>query len=347
LYRLSRPSTDTVKPNLIPYTVWFTLLPAVMPSAAPALSIRKLHKTYARGAVALQDINLDIAHGELFALLGPNGAGKTTLIHIICGLVTPGGGQVRVHGHDIITRYRQTRASIGLVPQEINIDSFSKVWDAVCYSRGLFGKPPNPSYVQTLLRQLTLWDKRDQKINTLSGGMKRRLLIAKALAHEPRILFLDEPTAGVDVALRKDMWALVRDLCVQGITIVLTTHYIEEAEEMADRIGFISHGRLVRVQDKSSLMQQLGNKQLTLALSQPLADIPAALAPFALHLSSDSRALTYTYGQSGSGQPADPAHDVAHFLQAARQAGVRFDDVCTRQRSLEDIFVQLMQEDGS
>jgi len=301
----------------------------------PAISIRALHKTYARGAVALRDINLDIAHGELFALLGPNGAGKTTLINIICGLVTPGSGQVTVNGYDIIDQYRQTRAHIGLVPQEIPIDSFARVQDAVCYSRGLFGKPPDAAYVETLLRNLALWDKRGQKINTLSGGMKRRLLIAKALAHEPRILFLDEPTAGVDVALRKDMWTLVRGLCAQGITIVLTTHYIEEAEEMADRIGFIRHGSLLRVQDKASLMQQLGKKQLTLSLREPLAAVPVALAPFVPHLSADGRALTYGYGH----------HDVAHFLQAVHDAGVPYLDVCTRQSSLEDIFVQLIRED--
>jgi len=312
-----------------------------MNTAPSAISIRNVTKTWASGAAALQDVNLDIAHGELFALLGPNGAGKTTLINIICGLVRLSHGQVQVDGFDVIHQYRQTRSLIGLVPQEITVDSFAKVWDAVCYSRGLFGKPPDPAYVETLLRTLTLWDKRGQKINTLSGGMKRRVLIAKALAHEPRILFLDEPTAGVDVALRKDMWALVRDLCAQGITIVLTTHYIEEAEEMADRIGFISHGRLLRVQDKHSLMQQLGKKQLTLNLSEPLAALPKALQAFTVQLSADGRKLTAVYGQKSE------MEDARHFLQTVHALGLRYQDINTRQSSLEDIFMQLMQEDGT
>jgi len=312
-----------------------------MNTAPSAISIRNVTKTWASGAVALQGVNLEIAHGELFALLGPNGAGKTTLINLICGLARLNHGQIQVDGFDVIHQYRQTRSLIGLVPQEITVDSFARVWDAVCYSRGLFGKPPDPAYVETLLRTLTLWDKRGQKINTLSGGMKRRVLIAKALAHEPRILFLDEPTAGVDVALRKDMWALVRRLCDEGITIVLTTHYIEEAEEMADRIGFISHGRLLRVQDKHSLMQQLGKKQLTLMLVQPLADLPQALHDFNVKLSADGRELTCVYGHSAEDGSA------RHFLQTVHALGLRYQDIHTRQSSLEDIFVQMMQADGT
>jgi len=305
-----------------------------------AISICNVTKTYANGAVALQGINLEIAHGELFALLGPNGAGKTTLINIICGLVKLGHGRVQINGFDVVNQYRQARALIGLVPQEITVDSFAKVWDAVCYSRGLFGKPPNPAYLETLLRTLTLWDKRGQKINTLSGGMKRRLMIAKALAHEPRILFLDEPTAGVDVSLRKDMWILVRSLCAQGITIVLTTHYIEEAEEMADRIGFISHGKLVRVQDKPGLMQQLGKKQLTLTLTEPMRTLPDALKPFTAQLSENGRELTYIYRQPST------TSEVSLFLQTVQTLGLRYQDLNTRQSSLEDIFVQLMAGDG-
>jgi len=312
-----------------------------MNTSPSAISIRNVSKTWANGAVALRGVNLEIAHGALFALLGPNGAGKTTLINIICGLVKLSRGQVQVDGFDVVRQYRQTRSLIGLVPQEITVDSFAKVWDAVCYSRGLFGKPPDPAYVETLLRTLTLWDKREQKINLLSGGMKRRVLIAKALAHEPRILFLDEPTAGVDVALRKDMWALVRRLRNEGITIVLTTHYIEEAEEMADHIGFISQGRLLRVQDKHSLMQQLGKKQLTLTLAQPLAALPQALQDFKLQLSADGCELTCVYGQSAE------TGDTWHFLQTLHALGLRYQDIHTRQSSLEDIFVQLMQADGT
>ncbi len=302
-----------------------------------AISIDKLDKTYASGLTALNSIQLEIRHGEIFALLGPNGAGKTTLISIICGLVNPSGGQVRVDGHDIIAEYRKTRAAIGLVPQEITLDSFATVWQAVRYSRSLFGKPPNPAYLEKLLRNLSLWDKRDKKIVTLSGGMKRRVLIAKALSHEPRILFLDEPTAGVDVALRKDMWELVRRLRSDGVTIILTTHYIEEAEEMADRIGVIRHGQLLLVEDKQTLMRRLGQKQLCLQLAAPLEQLPPALAGRALQLSPDGLTLTHTYDKRD-----DP--DVAGLLQAVHDAGLRYQDIHTRQSSLEDIFVHLIEE---
>lgn len=304
-----------------------------------AISVTDLNKTYASGLAALKGIHLEIPHGEIFALLGPNGAGKTTLISIICGLVNPSDGQVLVDGHDIQAQYRQARAAIGLVPQEITIDSFATVWDAVSYSRGLFGKAPNPAHIEKLLRNLTLWDKRDKKIVTLSGGMKRRVLIAKALAHEPRILFLDEPTAGVDVALRKDMWELVRRLRNEGVTIILTTHYIEEAEEMADRIGVIRQGQLLLVEDKDTLMRQLGQKQLRLQLAQPLASVPPALASYGLQLSADGLSLTYTYGKEAS-------HEVAGLLQAVHEQGLQYQDIHTRQSSLEDIFVHLIEENA-
>ncbi len=302
-----------------------------------AISVRELDKTYASGFTALKSIQLEIRHGEIFALLGPNGAGKTTLISIICGLVKPSGGQVLVDGHDIITQYRQARAAIGLVPQEITLDSFATVWQAVSYSRGLFGQPANPAYLEKVLRNLSLWDKRDKKIVTLSGGMKRRVLIAKALAHEPRILFLDEPTAGVDVALRKDMWELVRRLRNDGVTIILTTHYIEEAEEMADRIGVIRHGELLLVEEKQTLMHRLGKKQLRLQLAEPLAQLPPALASHGLQLSEDGLTLTHTYDKR-------EAPDVPGLLQAVHEAGLRYQDIHTQQSSLEDIFVHLIEE---
>src|SRR5271168_5240384 len=260
-----------------------------------AISIAHLNKTYASGFRALKDINLDIRHGEIFALLGPNGAGKTTLISIICGIVKPSGGRVTVSGYDIIADYRVTRSLIGLVPQELSTDMFSTVWTTVSFSRGLFGKAPFPAYIQKVLKDLSLWDKKDNRIATLSGGMKRRLMIAKALSHEPRILFLDEPTAGVDVELRKDMWDMVRTLRASGVTIILTTHYIEEAEQMADRVGVINKGELILVENKAELMRKLGQKQLTLELREPIAAVPPALAKHKLTLADDGCKLIYTY----------------------------------------------------
>ena len=266
----------------------------------PIISVKSLSKSYASGFRALKDINLDIRRGEIFALLGPNGAGKTTLIGIICGILVPTQGKVIVDGHDIITDYRAARSLIGLVPQELHTDAFESVWATVSFSRGLFNKPKNPAYIEKVLRALSLWDKKDNKIMTLSGGMKRRVLIAKALSHEPQILFLDEPTAGVDVELRKDMWQVVRELRDSGVTIILTTHYIEEAEDMADRVGVISHGRIILVEDKETLMHKLGKKQLTLQLSAPLAQLPPALATYDLALSADRSGLIYTFdSQSG------------------------------------------------
>src|SRR5580692_8343931 len=264
-----------------------------------AISIAHLNKTYASGFQALKDINLDIRHGEIFALLGPNGAGKTTLISVICGIVNPSTGTVTVDGHDIIADYRAARAAIGLVPQELTTDAFETPPATMRFSRGLFGKPSNPAHIEKVLKELSLWDKKDAKIRMLSGGMKRRLMIAKALAHEPQILFLDEPTAGVDVELRKDMWQLVRELRATGVTIILTTHYIEEAEEMADRVGVINKGEIILVEDKAELMRKLGKKQLTLELREPLVAIPAALEPHNLTLAGGGRELTYTYDTKG------------------------------------------------
>jgi len=303
----------------------------------PIISIADLSKTYATGFQALKNVNLDIRRGEIFALLGPNGAGKTTLISIVCGIVNPSSGSVRVDGLDIAADYRRVRAMIGLVPQELTTDAFETVWGAVSFSRGLFGKPPDPAHIEKVLRALSLWDKKDSKIMTLSGGMKRRLLIAKALSHEPQILFLDEPTAGVDVELRKDMWEIVRKLRASGVTIILTTHYIEEAEEMADRIGVIAKGELVLVESKDELMRKLGKKQLVLHLSGPLAAVPPELAAHALELSSDGRELTFTYdtraGRTG----------ITALLNDMRAANVGFADLNTTQSSLEDIFVDLIR----
>ena len=302
------------------------------------ISVSHLTKRYASGFPALKDINLDIRDGEIFALLGPNGAGKTTLISIICGIVNPSKGQVTVGGHDIIRDSRAARSIIGLVPQELTTDAFESVWGAVSFSRGLFGKPPNPAHIEKVLRDLSLWDKKDNRIMTLSGGMKRRLLIAKALSHEPRILFLDEPTAGVDVNLRRDMWALVRSLRDAGVTIILTTHYIDEAEEMADRIGVINRGELILVENKSELMRKLGKKQLGLQLHQPLHAIPRELAAFNLELSEAGHTLTYTYDTQ-----ADPTGIVA-LLAALSAANIGFKDLQTTQSSLEDIFVDLVRD---
>ncbi len=302
------------------------------------ISIANLSKTYASGFQALKDINLDIRRGEIFALLGPNGAGKTTLISTICGIVNPTAGTVVVDGHDIITDYRAARAMIGLVPQELTTDAFESVWNTVSFSRGLFGKAANPAHIEKVLKELSLWGKKDNKIMTLSGGMKRRLLIAKALSHEPQILFLDEPTAGVDVELRKDMWELVRVLRAGGVTIILTTHYIDEAEEMADRVGVISKGEIILVEDKAELMHKLGKKQLTLQLPEPLQVIPAELAAYRLELASNGSELIYTYDTQGE-RP-----NIAALLDDLDKAGVRFKDLQTTQSSLEDIFVSLVRE---
>src|SRR5262252_298095 len=307
-----------------------------MPATTPAISVSRLDKIYASGFQALKNVNLDIRHGEIFALLGPNGAGKTTLIGIICGIVTPSAGTVRVDGHDIISDYRAARSLIGLVPQELTTDAFETPPATLRFSRGLFGKPANPEYLDKVLKQLSLWDKRDDKIRMLSGGMKRRLMIAKALAHEPQILFLDEPTAGVDVELRRDMWQLVRTLREGGVTIILTTHYIDEAEEMADRIGVINKGEIVLVEDKAALMHKLGKKQLTLHLQHPLERIPAVLAAHRLELKGAD--LIYTYEEKGDRAAiASPLADLGN-------AGIRFKDLQTTQSSLEDIFVTLLAE---
>ncbi len=300
------------------------------------LSVSNLSKTYASGFSALKNINLAIRQGEIFALLGPNGAGKTTLISIICGIVNPSSGTVLVDGHDIIRDYRAARSLIGLVPQELTTDAFETVWTTVSFSRGLFGKPANPAHIEKMLKALSLWDKKDNKIMTLSGGMKRRVMIAKALSHEPQILFLDEPTAGVDVTLRRDMWELVRGLRSTGVTIILTTHYIDEAEEMADRIGVISKGEIILVDGKSELMHKLGKKQLVLQLPHALAHVPAALSAHELQLSKDGCELTYTYDAQGE------RIGIAALLKDLGDAGIQFKDLHTTQSSLEDIFVNLV-----
>jgi len=307
----------------------------------PIIRVERLSKTYASGFHALKHISLDIQPGEIFALLGPNGAGKTTLISIICGIVTPGEGRISVDGHDIIDDFRAARSLIGLVPQELHTDAFESVWATVTFSRGLFGRPANPAYLEKLLRDLSLWEKKDNKIMTLSGGMKRRVLIAKALSHEPRILFLDEPTAGVDVELRRDMWALVRRLRDTGVTIILTTHYIDEAEEMADRIGVISKGELILVEEKTELIRKLGKKQLALQLQQPLEAIPDALAAHDLALSDQGCELVYTY----DAHKADSdTRGIAALLRDLGTAGIQFKDLHTTQSSLEDIFVGLVSD---
>jgi len=306
----------------------------------PIIEIRNLSKTYATGFAALKAIDLEIRRGEIFALLGPNGAGKTTLINIVCGLVNPTSGDVRVDGHDIIRDARAARRMIGLVPQELVSTGFESVWATTTFSRGLFGRRPNPDHIAQLLKSLSLWDKKDSKIMTLSGGMKRRVMIAKALSHEPQILFLDEPTAGVDVELRLAMWDAVRSLRENGVTIILTTHYIEEAEEMADRIGVINHGELILVEGKEALIRKLGTKQLTLHLQQPLGSIPAALSGLPLALTAGGRELVFTY---------DTQHErsgIASLLGRLQEAGVRFKDLQTSQSSLEDIFVSLVRRPG-
>jgi ABC-2 type transport system ATP-binding protein len=309
-----------------------------MGAMTPIISVSNLSKTYASGFSALKSINLDIRRGEIFALLGPNGAGKTTLISIICGLVNPSSGTVTADGHDIIKDYRAARARIGLVPQELTTDAFETVWATVSFSRGLFGLPRNPAHIERVLKDLSLWDKRDSKIMTLSGGMKRRVLIAKALSHEPQILFLDEPTAGVDVELRQDMWKLVRRLRDDGVTIILTTHYIEEAEEMADRVGVISKGEIILVEEKAELMRKLGRKQLTLSLQEPMDALPTALSAYDLALAADGEELVYTYDTKAE------RTGITALLQDLSAAGIRFKDLRTSQSSLEDIFVSLVSE---
>ncbi len=302
----------------------------------PIVSVQGLTKTYASGLHALKTINLEIRRGEIFALLGPNGAGKTTLISIICGIVTPSTGTVLADGHDIQRDFRAARSKIGLVPQELTTDAFETVWATVSFSRGLFGLAPNPAHIEKVLKDLSLWDKKDSKIMTLSGGMKRRVMIAKALSHEPRILFLDEPTAGVDVTLRRDMWQLVRSLRTSGVTIILTTHYIAEAEEMADRIGVISKGELILVEDKAALMAKLGKKQLTLDLPDRLSAIPSALADLQLKLSATGTELTYTFEANAE------RTDIPALLRRLAEQGIAFKDLRTNQSSLEEIFVSLV-----
>jgi ABC-2 type transport system ATP-binding protein len=304
----------------------------------PIISISNLSKVYASGLVALKGIDLEIRRGEILALLGPNGAGKTTLISIICGIVNPSAGVVSVDGYDIIKDYRMTRSMIGLVPQELTTDAFETVWATVTFSRGLFGKPKNPDYIARVLKDLSLWERKDSKIMTLSGGMKRRVLIAKALSHEPQILFLDEPTAGVDVELRQDMWQIVRSLRAAGVTIILTTHYIEEAEEMADRIAVINKGEIILVEEKNELMRKLGKKQLTLQLHKRLEAIPDGLAAHRLTLSGDGSELIYTYDTQGE------RTGITALLKDINLAGIRFRDLSTTQSSLEDIFVGLVSQ---
>jgi ABC-2 type transport system ATP-binding protein len=304
----------------------------------PIISVSNLAKTYASGFKALKKINLEIFQGEIFALLGPNGAGKTTLINIVCGIVNPTQGVVLADGHDIVTEYRAARSLIGLVPQELTTDAFETVWATVTFSRGLFGKRPNPDYVEKVLRDLSLWDKKDSKIMTLSGGMKRRVMIAKALSHEPQILFLDEPTAGVDVELRRDMWQTVRLLRDNGVTIILTTHYIDEAEEMADRIGVISNGEIILVEDKAELMRKLGKKQLTLQLHGEIDGVPSELADYGLELTADGTELIYTYDTQIE------RAGIAALLADLNSAGIKFKDLQTKQSSLEEIFVDLVKE---
>ncbi|MCH7817124.1 MAG: ABC transporter ATP-binding protein [Proteobacteria bacterium] len=307
-------------------------------AAAPILRIENLNKTFDDGFQALKNINLDIQKGEIIALLGPNGAGKTTLISIICGIVRPSSGRVTVAGFDIIKDFRQTRSMIGLVPQELTTDSFESVWDTIAFSRGLFGKAPDAAHLEKVLRALSLWDRKDSMIMKLSGGMKRRLLIAKALSHEPSILFLDEPTAGVDVNLRKDMWQIVAELKAAGVTIILTTHYIDEAEEIADRIGVINHGEMILVEEKSKLMSKMGKKQLLLDLCESVVTIPSSLSNYNLELSEDGNLITYTFDTQGD------RTGITSLLDDLKLANIQFRDLNTTQSSLEDIFVNLVSE---
>jgi ABC-2 type transport system ATP-binding protein len=305
----------------------------------PILDVRNLNKTYAAGFEALKDVSLEIRRGEIFGLLGPNGAGKTTLINIVCGIVNPTSGTVLVDGNDIVADFRATRAMIGLVPQELPVETFESVWNTVSFSRGLFGKPPNPAHIEKVLRSLSLWDKKDSPIMGLSGGMKRRVLIAKALAHEPELLFLDEPTAGVDVELRQAMWNVVRELRESGVTVILTTHYIEEAEQMADRIGVINHGEVIIVRETASLMLELGKKQLFLLLNEPLAEIPPALSRFGLELGEGGSELVYTYDTQRE------RTGITTLLGELEKQGIAFHDLNTSQSSLEEIFVDLVHKE--
>jgi ABC-2 type transport system ATP-binding protein len=307
-------------------------------TSPPIIAVSGLSKTYASGFAALKSVDLAIRRGEIFALLGPNGAGKTTLISIICGLVRPSTGTVTADGHDILSDYRAARSAIGLVPQELTTDAFETVWSTVTFSRGLFGKPKDPALIERILKDLSLWEKKDSQIRMLSGGMKRRVMIAKALSHEPRILFLDEPTAGVDVELRQDMWRMVRRLRDDGVTIILTTHYIEEAEEMADRVGVISKGEIILVEEKAELMRKLGKKQLSLQLQQPIAAVPETLTSFDLRLSTAGDEIVYTYDTQAE------RTGITTLLQGLAEAGIRFRDLSTSQSSLEDIFVSLVKE---
>ncbi len=303
---------------------------------APIVSVSNLVKTYASGFQALKDVSLDIEEGEILALLGPNGAGKTTLISIICGIVNPTGGTVLVGGHDVVTDFRATRSIIGLVPQELTTDQFETVWNTVSFSRGLHGKKPDPAHIEKVLKDLSLFDKKDNMLRELSGGMKRRVLIAKALSHEPRVLFLDEPTAGVDVNLRKDMWKVVEKLRETGVTIILTTHYIEEAEEIADRVGVINGGKILLIEQKTELMKKLGRKQLRVELQEPLQDIPEALGSYDLTIGDGGGSLIYDYDTSGE------RTGITTLLTALAEAGIRLKDISTQQSSLEDIFVELV-----
>ncbi|MDQ0320613.1 ABC-2 type transport system ATP-binding protein [Pararhizobium capsulatum DSM 1112] len=300
------------------------------------VSVSNLVKTYASGFQALKDVSLEIEEGEILALLGPNGAGKTTLISIICGIVNPSGGKVTVGGHDVVRDFRQTRSMIGLVPQELTTDQFETVWNTVSFSRGLHGKKPNPTHIEKVLKDLSLYDKKDNMLRELSGGMKRRVLIAKALSHEPRVLFLDEPTAGVDVNLRKDMWEVVKRLREKGVTIILTTHYIEEAEEIADRVGVINGGKILLIEEKKELMKKLGRKQLRIELVEPLSTLPEALSGYQLSIEDDGHSLIYEYDVSGE------RTGITTLLTALAEAGIRLKDLSTRQSSLEDIFVELV-----
>jgi len=303
----------------------------------PMIAIEGLSKTYPSGFSALKNVSLTIERGEIFALLGPNGAGKTTLISIVCGLARASAGRVTIAGHDIVSDYRAARSLVGLVPQELTTDAFETVFATTSFSRGLFGKPPNPAHIEKVLKDLSLWDKKDSRIMTLSGGMKRRVLIAKALSHEPEVLFLDEPTAGVDVELRHDMWRVVRTLADSGVTVILTTHYLEEAEEMADRIGVINRGELILVQEKTALMKRLGSKQLTIELGAPLAAVPVSLAPYGLSLAADGSELVYTYEAEAAGNA------IAALLGDVAAAGLTLKDLRTEESSLEDIFVSLVR----
>ncbi|HVA54634.1 MAG TPA: ABC transporter ATP-binding protein [Gammaproteobacteria bacterium] len=330
---IERHSDDSRTPGVVRV---LASLPGHGSRAHPIISVSNLSKTYASGYLALKNVSLDIYRGEIFALLGPNGAGKTTLISIICGIVNPGTGRVLVAGHDIVKDYRKTRSIIGLVPQELTTDAFVTVRGAASLSRGLFGKPKNPAHIEKVLRQLSLWDRCDSKIMTLSGGMKRRVLIAKALAHEPTVLFLDEPTAGVDVELRRDMWQLIRNLRASGVTIILTTHYIEEAEDMADRVGVIHKGELILVEEKAELMRKLGKKQLVLHLLEPITAIPSELAKYSLELQNAGGELVYTFDTHAE------RTGITALLADLSRLGIGFNDLQTKQRSLEEIFVKLI-----